>query len=150
VELVVDEGGAVIDLRIPLFKRPVAGVGIAEKGYLTLELEARARGGHSSMPPRHTAIGLLARAVTRIENHPFPPEVGEIPRMTLGRLLPALPLYLRIALGSRIITGFLMKAASRWLAPLSSMLRTTTAVTVIRGGPAAPSGRDDRERRCAR
>jgi carboxypeptidase PM20D1 len=86
------------------------------------------------MPPRHTAIGLLARAITRIENHPFPPKVGEIPRMTLERLLPALPLYLRVALGNRTITGFLMKAASRWLAPLSAMLRTTTAATIVHGG----------------
>ncbi len=133
-ELVVDEGGALVDLGIPLFKRPVAAIGIAEKGYLTLELEAQAEGGHSSMPPRHTAIGLLARAITRLERHQFPPTVGEIPRMTLDRLVPELPLYLRIALGNARITGVLMKVASRWLAPLSAMLRTTTAATMIHGG----------------
>ena len=133
-ELVVDEGGAVIDLGIPLFTKPVAGVGIAEKGYLTLELEAHTKGGHSSMPPRHTAIGLLARAITRLERHQFPPRVGEIPGMTLDRLLPELPLYLRIALGNARITGVLMKVASRWFAPLSAMLRTTTAATMIHGG----------------
>ena len=133
-ELVVDEGGAVVDLGIPLFKKPIAAIGIAEKGYLTLELEARAGGGHSSMPPRHTAIGLLARAIARLENHQFPPRVGEIPTLTLDWLLPELPLYLRIALGNAHLTRFLMKAASRWFAPLSAMLRTTTAVTMINGG----------------
>ncbi len=133
-ELVVDEGGALVDLGIPLFKRPVAAIGIAEKGYLTLELEARAEGGHSSMPPRHTAIGLLARAITRLESHPFPPRVGEIPVMTLDRLMPELPLYLRIALGNTRLASVLMKAASRWFAPLSAMVRTTTAATMIHGG----------------
>lgn len=133
-ELVVDEGGALVQLGIPGFKRPIAGVGIAEKGYLTADIEARAAGGHSSMPPRHTAIGLLARAITRLEKHQFPPSVGAIPAMTLERLLPELPAYLRFALGNPRLTGILMKAASRWFAPLSAMLRTTTAATMIRGG----------------
>jgi len=133
-ELVVDEGGAVVDLGIPLFKKPIAALGIAEKGYLTLELEARAQGGHSSVPPRHTAIGLLARAIARLENHQFPARVGEIPTLTLDWLLPELPLYLRIALGNSRLTRVLMKTASRWFAPLSAMLRTTTAATMISGG----------------
>jgi carboxypeptidase PM20D1 len=133
-ELVIDEGGALVQLGIPGFKKPIAGVGIAEKGYLTVDVEARADGGHSSMPPRHTAIGLLARAITRLERHQFPPSVGAIPAMTLERLMPELPLYLRIALGNARFTGILMKVASRWFAPLSAMLRTTTAATMIRGG----------------
>ena len=39
----------------------VAMIGVAEKGYLTLELTTSATGGHSSMPPRDSAIGRLAR-----------------------------------------------------------------------------------------
>ena len=133
-ELVIDEGGALVQLGVPGFRRPIAGVGIAEKGYLTVDVEARADGGHSSMPPRHTAIGLLARAITRLERHQFPPGVGPIPAITLARLVPELPLYLRVALGNARLTGILMKAASRWFAPLSAMVRTTTAATMIRGG----------------
>ncbi len=133
-ELVIDEGGAIADLGIPGFKKLIAGVGIAEKGYLTIELVARARGGHASVPPRHTAIGLLSRAITRLEKHPFPSKVGEIPALTLERLMPELPLYLRLALSSRLITSLIMRAASRYLPPLGAMLRTTTAVTMVSGG----------------
>ncbi len=38
-------------------------MGIAEKGYVSLELSAKGEGGHSSMPPRRTAVGILIRQV---------------------------------------------------------------------------------------
>ena len=57
---VIDEGGA-ITTGMPDVKGPVARIGVAEKGYLTLVLTANARGGHSSTPPNYTAIGALAQ-----------------------------------------------------------------------------------------
>src|SRR2546426_5755169 len=38
----------------------------------TVELTAQAEGGHSSMPPPQTAIGLLAAALTRLESQQMP------------------------------------------------------------------------------
>ena len=40
-------------------------IGMAEKGYVSVELTVHGAGGHSSMPPRHTAIGVLSAAVAR-------------------------------------------------------------------------------------
>src|SRR3989454_6504144 len=51
---------------------PVAVIGIAEKGYVTVGLTAQAEGGHSSMPPDETAVGLLAAAITRLEHEQMP------------------------------------------------------------------------------
>lgn len=133
-ELVLDEGGALVDTGIPGFKKLIAGVGIAEKGYLTIDLVARARGGHSSMPPRHTAIGILAMAITRLEKRPFPFRMGEIQAAALGKIKREAPLYLRAALSSPRLSSLFMRAASRWISPLGAMLRTTTAVTIVSGG----------------
>jgi carboxypeptidase PM20D1 len=61
LEYILDEGGFVAKGLIPGVAAPVALVGIAEKGYLTLELSVAGEGGHSSMPERQTTIGILSR-----------------------------------------------------------------------------------------
>ncbi|HEY8401717.1 MAG TPA: M20/M25/M40 family metallo-hydrolase, partial [Cytophagaceae bacterium] len=71
-EAILDEGGIVINNAVPGVNKPVAVIGIAEKGYLSCELSSESEGGHSSMPPIPTAIGRLCNAISRIENNPFP------------------------------------------------------------------------------
>src|SRR6266496_820126 len=56
-ELVLDEGGALANGLVAGISAPVALIGIAEKGYVTVGLTAQAEGGHSSMPPDETAVG---------------------------------------------------------------------------------------------
>src|SRR5438477_947948 len=77
-EFVLDEGGALATGLITGVAAPVALIGIAEKGYVTVELTAQAEGGHSSMPPRATAVGIeecppsawaVSSTVTRSEEH---------------------------------------------------------------------------------
>lgn len=133
-ELVVDEGGALADIRMPGFRRPIAAVGIAEKGYLTLELKVETKGGHSSMPPKHTAIGILARAIHRLEERPFPVRIEATTRKSLDRLVPELPFYMRIALGNARVLGALMKVLLSRIDLVSPMVRTTTAATIVEGG----------------
>ena len=40
-------------------------IGVAEKGYITLELSVQTSAGHSSMPPRESSIGILSNAVAK-------------------------------------------------------------------------------------
>lgn len=52
----------------------LAGPGIAEKGYLNVQVEVKAPGGHSSVPPAHTVrpltcSTLIASWFTRIVEH---------------------------------------------------------------------------------
>lgn len=72
LEYVLDEGMSIFRRMIPGLRKPLALVGIAEKGYLSLQLTVETNGGHSATPPPHTAIGLLSRAVERLESMPFP------------------------------------------------------------------------------
>ena len=59
----LDEGGIILSDAVRGIDKPVALIGTAEKGYLTLRLTAHGPGGHSSMPLHTTAIGGIARAI---------------------------------------------------------------------------------------
>src|SRR5204862_1529807 len=74
-EFVLDEGGALATGLIPGVAAPVALIGIAEKGYVTVELTAQAEGGHSSMTHRATAVGMLAGGLARLETRQMPRDI---------------------------------------------------------------------------
>ena len=71
LEMVVDEGGAVVEDVFPGVKQPCGLIGIAEKGMLNLEYSIASSGGHASAPAPHTPVGQLAIACTKVEAHPF-------------------------------------------------------------------------------
>ena len=69
---VLDEGGGLTEGIIDGISRPVAFVGLAEKGYATIRITARAEGGHASMPPPHTAVGMASAVVGAARIEPVP------------------------------------------------------------------------------
>ena len=70
-EMVLDEGFMIIDPS-PLSGKPMGIIGIAEKGYVTIEVTAIAQGGHSSTPPRNSANVNLATAILALEANQMP------------------------------------------------------------------------------
>ncbi len=132
--LVIDEGGAVVKDAIKGITPPVALIGIAEKGYVTLELSTRGKGGHSSMPPPHTAIGRLAAGITRLENHPFPARFTAPTKGFLEAAAPYMPFSARVFIANLGLLGPVLKRVLLQSPTTAAMIRTTTAVTVIRGG----------------
>lgn len=134
--LVLDEGGAIVRGIFPGVDRPCAVVGLAEKGRLDVELTARLSGGHSSAPPAHTAVGLVARAVTRLEAHPFPmrpsPAVlGLFDR--LGRQSKSFGIRLVFA-NLWLFMPVVKKIFSKAGGEMNALLRTTCAATMSSGG----------------
>jgi carboxypeptidase PM20D1 len=130
---VLDEGLAVTRGVVPGISGAIASIGIAEKGYLTLELSVAAEGGHSSMPPRPTAIGRLSRALDRIEQHPMPTRLDGARRF-LEYLAPELPLLRRVPLANLWLFGPLVSRQLAAAPPSDAIQRTTTAATLIQGG----------------
>ncbi len=109
-------------------------IGIAEKGFLTLDLTARAPGGHSSTPPRETAIGRLARAIERVEENPLPARIEGVAAQTFDALAPQIPVSRRLFLNNRKVFSPLLEWFLARDPATNAMIRTTTAVTMIRGG----------------
>lgn len=70
--LVLDEGGAVVDDPLPGVRLHAAMIGLGEKGIATIRLTTLGEPGHASAPPRTSAPGRMARALSRIERTPFP------------------------------------------------------------------------------
>jgi carboxypeptidase PM20D1 len=130
---VLDEGGAVTFGLVPGVKVPAALVGISEKGYLTVELSVEAEPGHSSTPPRHTAIGILSRAMVRLESHPLPAHMAAPLGMFKG-LGQAAPFVLRMAFANLWLMGGLVRSILEKVGSTNAMLRTTTALTMVQGG----------------
>jgi carboxypeptidase PM20D1 len=132
--LVLDEGGWLTEGIIDGIGRPIAFVGIAEKGYATIRIAARGERGHSSMPPPHTAVGMVAAAIARLESDPFPARIDGATVAMLDFLGPELPLPWRVALANRWLTGGLITRQFGAKPSLNALIRTTTAATSVRGG----------------
>lgn len=114
--------------------RVVAQIITAEKAYLTVRLTAWGVSGHSSMPPRSTAIGRLARAIQRIETHPMPARITPPMRQMFEAAAPHLPWSTRFAFRSLWLMGGAVKRRLDQDPLTRAQLRTTFAATPIEGG----------------
>jgi carboxypeptidase PM20D1 len=131
---VLDEGGTIGTGIVPGVAAPVALIGISEKGYATLALTATAAGGHSSMPPPQTAIGILAEAVRRLESHPLPAGLRGATRHFLASVAPSMRFPLRVVVANQDLLEPLVLRALAGSPRGNAAIRTTTAVTMIQGG----------------
>lgn len=138
VDLVLDEGGAVVQGQFPGVSEPTAVIGIAEKGVSTIELRASEPGGHAAHPPRArlTATARLARAIQRVSQQPpahLPP--------TAYPMFAALGRRARGIVGvayrnPRLFRSVLLGALSRGTDEANALIRTTRVVTRLRGAAA--------------
>lgn len=132
--LVLDEGGAIVEGALPGISEPVALVGIAEKGYLSLRLSVELEGGHSSMPAAEGSIDLLSAALVRIKAAPLPARLELAPRAMLEALAPATDLGTRlVARNLWLLEGVLLQVMSGKPGPAAT-IRTTTAMTIFNAG----------------
>ena len=131
---VLDEGGAIGQGLVAGVAAPVALIGIAEKGYVTLSLTASAEGGHSSMPPPHTAIGILSAAIERVEGKPLPAALRGATSQFLAALAPEMEFPMRVAVANRDLLEPLLLRVLAGSPRSAATIRTTTAVTMVQGG----------------
>ena len=132
--MVLDEGGVITSGQIPGITGPVAVVGVAEKGSVTLTLRVEGVGGHASTPPEHTNIGVLARAITRLEDHPFPLDLGPAVRSMFDFVGPEMPFGMRLVFANLWLFEPLVESIMAKSSTSRALLHTTTATTIIAGG----------------
>jgi len=132
---VMDEGMVILDNALPGLDHPFAGIGVAEKGYATLELSVRLEeGGHSSMPPKETAIGILSRAIFRLQQNPLPAQMEGIVASMLDHLGPEMAFPMKAAFANRWLTGRLLESQLSNQPSGNAMIRTTAAPTILNSG----------------
>ena len=133
-QYLLDEGGAIVENTVPFFERPVALIGIAEKGYVSLRLTVRAAGGHSSTPPSQSAIGILAAAIEKVEAAPLPSRISEPLRHFMRYTAPEMNFMYRMLLSNMWLFGPAITSQMAMEPASNANIRTTTAVTLISGG----------------
>lgn len=134
-ELVLDEGLPVVVGQVPGVRVPVATVGIAEKGYVSVELTVEGEGGHSSMPPVETPIGILANALARVEAHRPRAALTAPVRALLATVARHMDLGRRLAMANLWLFGPLVEWQLTGAPTTDALVRTTTAPTMLEGGP---------------
>ncbi len=132
--LVLDEGGVIAENTIPGLPGRAAIVGIAEKGYVSFRLTARAEGGHSSMPPGRTAVGTLSQAITALEASPFPSSLSGPTEQMLAAMAPYLPFSRRMALANLWLTRPFVIGMLQGSPLGAALLHTTTSPTMLSAG----------------
>ncbi|KIY65075.1 carboxypeptidase S [Cylindrobasidium torrendii FP15055 ss-10] len=137
IAFIVDEGGGFATTFDGVFATP----GIAEKGYLDLRIEVAAPGGHSSVPPAHTSIGMIAAMLAAIENNPPVSHLSrdDIP-YSMFQCFAAhgkVPKRLEDALRSAALSDDALKVVEEYVFAEQlyySTVTTTQAIDLINGG----------------
>ncbi|KAJ8456279.1 hypothetical protein ONZ51_g12220 [Trametes cubensis] len=142
VALILDEGGGAWGTQYGgdvIFAVP----SLSEKGYLDVKIEVTTKGGHSSVPPKHTAVGILSSMVVAIETEPHEAALvrgGGAYNSTqcAATYAPEYPERLRKlardAVDSDSALGELRDALMDEFPRFEAVLRTTQAADLVQGG----------------
>ncbi|KAI0327002.1 Zn-dependent exopeptidase [Cubamyces sp. BRFM 1775] len=137
--ILVDEGGGYRVTDDVIMSTP----GVAEKGKFDVRFEISAPGGHSSVPPEHTSIGMLAHVIKQLEDNPH---TAHLNRSGIYYNLlqcqaahdPGLTPRLRKLIQRSLKSDRALSALEAELAQsdrlFGALAGTTQAVDVIRGG----------------
>jgi carboxypeptidase PM20D1 len=131
-EFVLDEGGAITEGLIQGIDHPVALIGVAEKGFVNVNLTVNSSGGHASQPPKQTAVGILSQAIVNLQQNPFPASLA-FTQMTYDAIGIKAPFFNRLAMANLWLLEPIVKNALMSQPKLAASLHTTMAPTMLQG-----------------
>lgn len=133
---ILDEGGVVASGFMPGIDRPIAVVGIAEKGDANIKITCTRDGGHSSTPDNPTALGILGAAIWRIESGKQTARITSVVRV----MLHTLGLHAPFPLAFLLLNLWLFKPLVLLLfganPTMNALVRSTCTVTMAHGSDA--------------
>jgi len=132
--LIMDEGGFITQEKVPGMKKPVALIGTAEKGYMTLDLSVTKNGGHSSMPDKETAIDILIKAVTQLRTNPFEAKFANATQDFMRYIGPEMEFPNNMAMANPVLFKKLICKNYEKTGSGNAMIRTTAVPTIINSG----------------
>ncbi len=136
LDFVLDEGLVLTEGVIPGVAAPVALVGVAEKGAMSVVLKVSATPGHASMPPPRgtSAVAMMSAALRRLDDEQLPAALRGVAREMLETLAPEMGGFQRVALSNLWLFGPLVQRQLEASASTNAALRTTTALTIVQAG----------------
>ncbi len=133
--LVFDEGGGIMTNAFPGVSGDVAFLGLVEKGMMNVKLSIDGNGGHSSTPKRNGPTIRLAKALTRLENHPMKAKYTKTTKEQLRIMGQNSSFALKILLGNMwLFKGLVKKIFCLVSSDGNALFRTTFAFTRLIGG----------------
>lgn len=134
-EMVLDEGGEITEEKIKDVKRPIAVIGVAEKGYASFELSEQKEGGHSSMPAKETAIDILSTGLYKLRSKSTPAVITPPVKEFLNRIGSSSDIFLnRMAAGNMWLLEGTVKNILSAKPEGSAMIHTTIVPTILESG----------------
>ncbi|PPQ67706.1 hypothetical protein CVT24_002762 [Panaeolus cyanescens] len=136
--MIVDEGSGFAEQYGTVFATP----GIAEKGFLNVLVEVTSSGGHSSVPPEHTSIGILSALLVHFEKNPFKVKITRNEPIydtlqCVGQHGKDVPSKLRNVIGKSLTSKKALGELQTVIQGdklLRSLVSTTQAIDMIQGG----------------
>jgi carboxypeptidase PM20D1 len=129
-----DEGNPMVRGVVPSIDAPVAPIGVAEKGYLTVDLSVDVPGGHSAMPAADSAYAALSGGLARLLDAPMPARLDGATREFFDWVTPEMSFGQRVVLANTWLTWPLVSRLFSRSPELAASIHTTTAVTVFAAG----------------
>jgi carboxypeptidase PM20D1 len=133
-DFILDEGLAITNGMVPGVSKPVALIGVAEKGYTTLTLTANYEGGHSSMPGPQTSIDILSVAIQKLRKNPFPAKISEPVTGFIYAVGPEMSFFNKLVFSNMWLFEGIVKSTLEKSNSGNALIRTTIAPTILKSG----------------
>lgn len=133
---VLEEGGYIAEDHMNQPEHAAALIALGEKQSCDFKLVANVKGGDSSVPGRHTALGVLSEAICRIDSAQPHHHLSNLTREYLKRSMYALTFGKRFIISNLPLSEMLLVRTFRRDRATLSVLRSTVAATQISGSEA--------------
>ena len=135
LDLILDEGGMILQAPIAGVNGIYAMVGVVEKGYGDVKFIAHGKGGHASAPGKNTPLVRLGKFMAAVEKkNPFKPQITPTVREMFTRMAPNMNFGLKLIMANLwLFEGLLAKLLPSINAAAGAMIRTTLAFTKAKG-----------------
>lgn len=131
---IFDEGGAILMDAQNLSPFPVALIAVGEKGYVTFHLKVELPGGHSSVSKKETAITVLVKALSRLENNPPPKRMTAAVRQMIEVLAPSQNYFKKLIYSNLWLTEKLILWQAQKSRAFLSIVQSHYSITLINSG----------------
>ena len=139
LDLILDEGGMILQAPIAGVKGIYAMVGVVEKGYGDVKFTARGNGGHASAPGKNTPLVRLGKFMCDVEKkNPFEAQFTPVVEEMFRRMAPNMNFGMKLLFSNmNVFKPLLVTLLPSVSSAAGAMLRTTLAFTMAKGADGA-------------